>query len=355
MRGIATRYAERYNVLVVYAVHPPSGQGSDDNWHGHLAPTMRRVTAEGFGEKARELQDGKTKKLEIEWCRRMIAEEINSFLASVNSDERISHESYRDRGMLNEPMLHMGNNAWQAEKRGEKTELGDKNREIRKRNAANEAADLTNEERIKDAIREANIINEQAERLSKIASGAAPMEVTPGQSQQRDDLVADNIGKMDRLTEDVSEWWMDHQRRMQDAADKEKAGKDDWRKAREDDVADADARWAQACGRYSDMRDPYGSLATAARAEGAAFRKEQEDRRQAEARESDPVKRQELQLKRHVEAADYFAITSERLAGISRVISGHRGSESEEHYRDEAQNLPGDRCQGTRDATSSSG
>lgn len=44
MKRIAERYAERYGVLVVYAVHAPSGEGSEHNWHGHLAPTMRRVT-----------------------------------------------------------------------------------------------------------------------------------------------------------------------------------------------------------------------------------------------------------------------------------------------------------------------
>lgn len=163
------------------------------------------------------------------------------------------------------------------------------------------------------------------------------MELSFGQSEQRKEAVAEGFTSAKKATQDInSEWWMNHQRQMDDAdtnlREKEKEG---WRKT-EDDIADPNARWAQACGRYSDMRDPFGSLATAARAEGSAFQKEQEDLRRAEARESDPQKREMLKLQRHVEAADYMAITSERLAGISRVISGRRGSESELYYNEEA-------------------
>jgi len=142
---------------------------------------------------------------------------------------------------------------------------------------------------------------------------------------------------MDQVTEDVSQWWQNHRREMVDAEqEKQRKERDGWRETREEDIADPMARWAEACGKYSDLRDPYGSLATAARAEGAIFRKQQEEYRQAEARESDPTKRQLLQLRRHVEASEYMAVTSERLAGISGVISGERGSAGEQWYLAEA-------------------
>jgi hypothetical protein len=167
------------------------------------------------------------------------------------------------------------------------------------------------------------------------------MELTEGQAEQREDAVAADLGKIDRLTEGVSSWWQDHQHQMSQAAEEQtKKERDSWRKLDADEITDARARWAEACGKYSDLRDPYGSMATAARAEGAKFRHEQEELRQAEAREPDPAKREMLQLRRHVEASDYFAETSERLAGISKVIGGPRdgrgASESEEFYREEA-------------------
>src|SRR6202044_1632494 len=83
--------------------------------------------------------------------------------------------------------------------------------------------------------------------------------------------------------------------------------------------------------------DVYGSLATAARSEGSMFRERQEELRQKEATASTPEDRERWKLTRWVEAAGYMAFTSERLAGISRVISGHRDGESETYYKAEAE------------------
>jgi hypothetical protein len=315
-RRISERYVDRYGTLVVYAVHAPSGEGSEHNWHLHLAPNMRRITEDGFGKKATEITDGKTRQLETEWVRRMVAEETNAFLKSVNSDERVSHQSYAQRGILKDPMVHLGAKAWQAEKRGVNTKLGDLNRTARAENAAYEAAQ---EKRAENIIRyDGEIVALNTQRLSNIASGKAPMELTPGQAERRDTEIAEGLGRIDQTTEAVAAWWI----------------------IDPDEVADARARWAEACGKYSDLRDPYGSMATAARAEGAKFRHEQEELRQAEARESDPAKREMLQIRRHIEASSYMELTSERLAGISKVIGGPRdgrgASESEEFYREEA-------------------
>ena len=146
------------------------------------------------------------------------------------------------------------------------------------------------------------------------------MELTEGQAQRREDEVAAELGKMDRVTEDVSTWWQNHRRELSDADNERRQKEQDGSAIREEEITDPMTRWAEACGKYSDMRDPYGSLATAARAEGSIFRKQQEDLRQAEARESDPVKREMLQLRRHIEASEYMSVTSERLAGISAEI-----------------------------------
>jgi MobA/MobL family protein len=67
MERIAEQTSQRYGIMVTWAVHAPSGEGSEHNWHGHLAMNMRRVSPEGFGPKAREIVDGKTRRLETEW------------------------------------------------------------------------------------------------------------------------------------------------------------------------------------------------------------------------------------------------------------------------------------------------
>jgi hypothetical protein len=61
-------------------------------------------------------------------------------------------------------------------------------------------------------------------------------------------------------------------------------------------------------------------------AEHGAFRRYQENLRRGIAREADPEKRRLLELQKGIEAAEYMAITSERMAGITRVIAGRNDS-----------------------------
>lgn len=341
MQRIAERTSEKYGVMVTWAVHAPSGEGSEHNLHGHLAMNMRRVTSTGFGAKAREIVDGKTRSLETEWMRRMIAEEINTFLASVNAEERVSHQSYRQRGMLKEPMIHMGANAWQAEKRGEPTALGNRNREIRARNQTNEADDRAHDGHIAKAHREADILNFNAQRLTAIASGKAPMELTPGQADQRAGTLASGYEQMQAQYNQANEY-IDQQKLLLEQFAKRRAEeeKEPWKRRGDPDIADPYLRWSNAINKPLGDRDSFSLMAAAARSECSEFKASQEDYRQQEAREADPQKRQILQLRRHVEAADYMAITSERMIGVSKFLGGPRNgrapSESEEYYRDEA-------------------
>jgi hypothetical protein len=63
------------------------------------------------------------------------------------------------------------------------------------------------------------------------------------------------------------------------------------------------------------------------------FQREQEARRKEMALEKDPDKREAIQLKMKIEAAEYFAITSDRLKWQSRIITGR--SDSAESQRQE--------------------
>ena len=87
------------------------------------------------------------------------------------------------------------------------------------------------------------------------------------------------------------------------------------------DIADARSRYAQALGSTYDIRDPYCSLANAAMVEYGSFNRQQDALRKEAAAEQDPDKRRLIELRREIEGHDYMAITSERLAGISRAIT----------------------------------
>ncbi len=91
-----------------------------------------------------------------------------------------------------------------------------------------------------------------------------------------------------------------------------------------EDISSASARYAIALGETYSIRDPYASLARAAMSEYGMFHRNQEKLRDEMAKEPDPDKKRVIELRRTIEACDYMAVTSERLAGISVAIVGRK-------------------------------
>ena len=117
-------------------------------------------------------------------------------------------------------------------------------------------------------------------------------------------------------------------------------------KAKEGPINDAGARYGQALGQHYDIRSPYASLAKAAMAEYAAFRRDREALDQRIAKTADPQERQALDLRKRIEGAEYLALTSDRIAQQSWVITGRRDSQEAvkerlraTEYRIQAQDL----------------
>ncbi len=133
-QAFASHLVERYGVAVSVALHEPSGHGDDRNHHAHILMTTRRVNAEGFGAKTRELDDRKTGSAEVQHIREMAAHFINAALADSGSDERVDHRSFKERGIDQLPTEHLGVEAANMERRGEISDRGDRNREIERVN-----------------------------------------------------------------------------------------------------------------------------------------------------------------------------------------------------------------------------
>ena len=126
----------------------------DGNPHAHIMLTMRPFEQSGeWGAKSRKeyildskgekimLKSGefKTRKIcAVDWNEQTKAEEwrqawadcANTFLERGNHAERIDHRSYERQGIDLIPTVHLGVAAFQMEKRGIRTERGNKNREI---------------------------------------------------------------------------------------------------------------------------------------------------------------------------------------------------------------------------------
>ena len=63
------------------------------------------------------------------------AERCNLEFEKQGLERRVTNLSYKDQGLTQEPTQHIGVNAHQLEKKGVRTKLGDRNREIMERNA----------------------------------------------------------------------------------------------------------------------------------------------------------------------------------------------------------------------------
>ena len=118
-----------------------------------------------------------------------------------------------------------------------------------------------------------------------------------------------------------------------EAAEARKAEQEEQERRANDDLADPRTRYARALADKFDLAAPYKSLAAAALAEHARFAEQQEELRQRAAAEQDPEARRLLDLRREIEAADYMALTSNRLAAMGRVITGR--DDSPEATRDQ--------------------
>jgi hypothetical protein len=135
---IAERFAgelvDRYSVAVSVALHAPSRVGDDRNYHAHILFTTREVTPGGFGKKTRILDDRSTGRKEVVKLRELAADFINEALAAVNSDLRVDHRSFKERGIEREGTIHLGPKASGQERRGEATRAGDYNRHVEQYN-----------------------------------------------------------------------------------------------------------------------------------------------------------------------------------------------------------------------------
>lgn len=144
-REMATWLCKRYRVAVDVAIHHPHRKGDERNWHAHLLITTRRVTANGLGEKTRELDDVRQGPAEVEKIREAWAETVNRALERQQLDVRADHRSNRKRGINRIPQPKLGRSVIALEQQGIVTDIGEQYRAVA---AANEnIADLERQQK----------------------------------------------------------------------------------------------------------------------------------------------------------------------------------------------------------------
>jgi hypothetical protein len=111
-RAIATRH----RCAVDVSVHRPGRGGDTRNHHAHLLCTTRRLTAEGFKDKTRELDDAKTG--EVTYWREHWAALTNERLKERGLAIRIDHRTLEAQGIERAPTVHKGPLLVALERRG---------------------------------------------------------------------------------------------------------------------------------------------------------------------------------------------------------------------------------------------
>jgi ATP-dependent exoDNAse (exonuclease V) alpha subunit len=102
----ARELCERHKFAVDVAIHEPGKWGDNRNHHAHILTSTRRLEANGFGPKCRELDDQKSGEV-VRWRERW-AQLVNSALEAAAVHCRVDHRSLAEQGVDREPSLHLG-------------------------------------------------------------------------------------------------------------------------------------------------------------------------------------------------------------------------------------------------------
>ena len=127
---IKENFAQK-GMIADFAIHDKS----DGNPHAHILLTTRNVDETGFKGKNRDWNN----KAHLEKWRENWANACNERL---QADKHIDSRTLKAQGIDREPLQYIGVEAWNMEKRGIRTERGDKNRAIIARNTAKQLHQL---------------------------------------------------------------------------------------------------------------------------------------------------------------------------------------------------------------------
>ena len=127
-RALAMRFARelvsRHGFAADVCLHKPGRGGDRRNHHAHILCSTRRLTAEGFDAKTRELDDLKRGPAEVTRWRARWAELQNELLTEHGHAARVDHRSLEAQGLDRAPTHHKGPAITALERRGLETRVG---------------------------------------------------------------------------------------------------------------------------------------------------------------------------------------------------------------------------------------
>ena len=136
VRQYAKTIMQRYGVACDYAIHRPAKGGDERNHHAHILFTTRRITAEGFGEKTRELDDKQQGAEEVTYLRQTWEQHCNAALATAQKVIRVDCRSLHAQGIQRLPEPKQGAIATRRERQGKSSHAGQERRAVKAYNGS---------------------------------------------------------------------------------------------------------------------------------------------------------------------------------------------------------------------------
>lgn len=119
-QDFALELVQQHGCAAEVSIHAPAADGDNRNHHAHILLTTRRLTADGFTEKTRELDDQKKGAEWVTQWRERFAALQNERLRDAGVTELVDHRSHADRGLDVEPSQHLGVAAIGVERRAKR-------------------------------------------------------------------------------------------------------------------------------------------------------------------------------------------------------------------------------------------
>lgn len=181
--ALAQEITARHKCAVDVAIHAPSRRGDERNHHAHLLLTTRRLTADGFTEKTRELDDLKSGEV-VRWRERW-ATLVNEHLAQRGHEARVDHRSLKTQGAEREPTYHKGPAVTAIERRAERSFVAERTQEevTERLWVAAELGRIERESRTLDRAIIDTTTRLQTALAQRDATPAQPLDVTRREAQ----------------------------------------------------------------------------------------------------------------------------------------------------------------------------
>lgn len=132
VRAFVAKHVVAHGMIADVAMHQPGKDGDQRNFHAHVLVTTRRVGPEGFGAK------------EPAWWSPQQVRDWRAGWADIQNEHlrrhlgpdapQVSHRSLAEQGIDRTPTQHLGPSATAMERRNQRTDRGDRNRDVGARN-----------------------------------------------------------------------------------------------------------------------------------------------------------------------------------------------------------------------------